>query len=408
MLGALEPLQKIFKWEKLQTSSAIFTFNHQVSALLFIFCSLIVTAPIFTSSKIECVQSGASRGRIEAVNSFCSTASLFIVERTKEKTLPTLQELDQMKRGGHLGVVGPGIEPLNRDTKRVSRQNYLFLPVAILLQGLSFYMLRAVWKLLESGRVKAVIQNPTETDPKLVARKIIIKFNELVGRNQRFAVVNFVMELCSLLHTISIIYVNYILLGYGIVTYVYDVLKFRISSEPVKIENIRYDPMDWLFPPLAKCRFLVHGVGGGIQNGDVLCSLPLNKFYDKIFFVLMSWLGVLLILNSLNLIHRSFQILFKRYRLLTSAIWLDQSWEKMKYVIGNMAYCDYLLLSQIMKNIDLLVGNELFSLLADQEKRAKESKKDVRMKRKAQKKAQKVKRMKEKLESLQRENDVGV
>ena len=52
----------------------------------------------------------------------------------------------------------------------------------------------------------------------------------------------------------------------------------------------RHDPMDLVFPKVAKCDFFKYGHSGTGETKDLLCILPINVINEKIFVFIWFWL----------------------------------------------------------------------------------------------------------------------
>ena len=66
------------------------------------------------------------------------------------------------------------------------------------------------------------------------------------------------------------------------------VLPGRSGSEDVDEDHdatvtVVKDPMDFVFPKVAKCRFDYFALSGASQNIDTICTLPVNILNEKIF-----------------------------------------------------------------------------------------------------------------------------
>ena len=55
-----------------------------------------------------------------------------------------------------------------------------------------------------------------------------------------------------------------------------------------KLPKERHDELFFTFPHVAKCTVTVYGTGGSTVPRDVICALPQNDFFEKIFIV--DWL----------------------------------------------------------------------------------------------------------------------
>lgn len=73
---------------------------------------------------------------------------------------------------------------------------------------------------------------------------------------------------------------------------------FEISSlDP----EDRDDPLNLVFPKVAKCIFNKYGISGTVETHDGFCVLPLNILNEKIYIFLWFWLVALTIFTCLSL-----------------------------------------------------------------------------------------------------------
>lgn len=64
------------------------------------------------------------------------------------------------------------------------------------------------------------------------------------------------------------------------------------------------DPMDKVFPKVAKCQFSKYGPSGSVQNHDALCVLPLNIINEKIYIFIYFWFVFLAAVSCVWLLYR--------------------------------------------------------------------------------------------------------
>ena len=115
------------------------------------------------------------------------------------------------------------------------------------------------------------------------------------------------------------------------------------------------DMTDYIFPKIAKYQFNYHGPGGYIINADSLCLLPLNVLHEKLFLLLWFYLILIAIISFLHLlIMRCLAFCSKRFcRYLREGV-TNKNTEIM---------VDFIILSQIEKNLDTEVFWELLIML---------------------------------------------
>jgi len=116
--------------------------------------------------------------------------------------------------------------------------------------------------------------------------------------------------------------------------------------------DLAWDPMDEIFPKVTKCQFNKHGMGGGIQNHDALCLLPLNIVNEKMYLVLWVWLIPLTVVSALAILHRLLGLWIPEVRILS----LQRShyrWSRVARICHRRPYGDWFLLRQMAKNVEV-------------------------------------------------------
>lgn len=106
--------------------------------------------------------------------------------------------------------------------------------------------------------------------------------------------------LCETLNTINIcanVYITDRFLGGSFLTYGIEVIRYR---------RYRYqsNPMEVIFPRLAKCNFFKYGPSGTVQSVDAMCILPQNVLNEKIYLFLWFWFIVLAVASVFALFYR--------------------------------------------------------------------------------------------------------
>merc|ERR1712020_715854 len=86
---------------------------------------------------------------------------------------------------------------------------------------------------------------------------------------------------------------------------------FSLSQEDP--EN-RFDPLNTVFPKVAKCTFNKYGPSGTVENYDGLCILSLNIINEKIYILLWFWFVTLSTLSAIQLVWRVLSITSRGFR----------------------------------------------------------------------------------------------
>ena len=122
------------------------------------------------------------------------------------------------------------------------------------------------------------------------------------------------------------------------------------------------DPMDQIFPKVAKCKFHKHGMGGGIQSHDALCVLPLNHVNEKIYLFLWIMLIPLVILSGLAVLYRFLLLTCPWLRFYAMKKPSPKIEKVFKRLVWKLAYSDWFILHLMSKN----VAEDLFDNLMEE------------------------------------------
>ncbi|KAK7035321.1 Structural component of the gap junction [Halocaridina rubra] len=129
-------------------------------------------------------------------------------------------------------------------------------------------------------------------------------------------------------------------------------------------ETSRFDPMDEIFPKVAKCVFHKFGPSGSIVRHDALCVLPLNILNQKIFVFLWFWFVIVAILSTIGLLYRAATLSPNfRYMLLRGRSRLTPV-ENLQTISRHLLIGDWFLLYLMAKNMDPFAFKDFMNELA--------------------------------------------
>lgn len=124
------------------------------------------------------------------------------------------------------------------------------------------------------------------------ARIRVSLFVEMINFNNKFANTLYLLYGASRLTPFMQYFLLRCFIGSRFYTYGWDVLVYLQSrSDPWP------NPMDVLFPKMAKCEYNQYGMGGDIETLALQCQLPMNNINEYIFFFYWWWLVILFIIN---------------------------------------------------------------------------------------------------------------
>lgn len=209
----------------------------------------------------------------------------------------------------------------------------------------------------------------TESEDYSEEDKRLNYFLETTGFNEGFA---WFYVACKIFSTLSPLGQWYFLVGFLGKRYKYygiDVLNhFMDNSDPWP------NPMDVIFPKMAKCEWSRYGFSGDIETRAAQCLLPMNNITQWSFLVYWFWMLIVFFVNILSLVY-IFVHMFSyfrryRYRKFIEAACRDDV-EKLKEMIDaadnskgikkmhknnafhiNMGFGDWLVLNFMEKNLE--------------------------------------------------------
>ena len=111
------------------------------------------------------------------------------------------------------------------------------------------------------------------------------------------------------------------------------------------------DPMDSIFPKVAKCKFHKHGMGGGIQSHDALCVLPLNYVNEQIYLFLWVILIPLTFVSALAVLYRFLLLTCPWLRFYAMKKPSPKIMRQCKRLAWKLSYSDWFVLHLMSKNI---------------------------------------------------------
>ena len=213
---------------------------------------------------------------------------------------------DPMKNGN----AHPGVGAPTYDEVTTTHSYYQWVCFTLFLQAGLFYGPKWLWNVWEGGKVRNLIapdlvysvsdaRMPLFPKPRGVVsdsqiekhvndiRNYLVRFYGRPGiyRHRRYLTRFLFCEvLCFVTIVFNLAFIN-LFLG-GMFT-TYGSMVWEISNmDPTD----RRDPMNLVFPKVAKCNFYRMGASGTEQNRDAMCVLPVNIFNEKIYIFLWFWL----------------------------------------------------------------------------------------------------------------------
>jgi hypothetical protein len=350
MFAVLSSLKGLVKIGDVVTDNAVFKLHYQVTCMMMIAFSIIVSTNQFFGSNISCY---TARGEVptDVLNNFCWIHSTF--------TLPKKTT----------NVPYPGIDKSTSEDEKEYHAYYQWVCFYLFFQAIIFYLTRYLWKALEGNKVRKLLMglnSPVLEDSKARVSKIklLAEFLEKTNGHHRMYAMGFL--LCEVLNFVNVVgqmFLTNTFLGGEFTTYGPEVIKFANMNEAN-----RTDPMIEIFPRMTKCSFQQYGPSGDIQKHDALCVLPINIINEKIFIFMWFWFIILAVFSGVVILYRIPLIASKQLRLrviLSHNRYTNH--DELRTVVRLSAYGDWFILQLLSKNISSLhykeLIHELFELL---------------------------------------------
>jgi len=322
-----------------------------------------VTVTGLLGDKLKCILPPKEDIRENALNQYCFIMSTYTVPKLYNKTVGV--EI------AHYGV-GPHT-PIFDEQKY--HYYYQWVPVVLFFQAWSFYVAHVLWRVFDGQRIKTICELEVAPTLKIKMKqrgfvpdddgdkkqhqqainKAAVYFVGHISYNRAYSLVfigcevlNFVMVLLNFWFT------NYYLSG-AFHNYGPRVLSF-LNGDPDSDLN----PMNQVFPKVAKCDFHKYGASGNIVRYDIMCVLALNIINEKIYFFLWFWFVFLSIIGGLQLIYRAMLIFMPRLRRVLLRRHVSPNFRgSIDLILNSTDYSEWFLLKILAMNIDRIRFGEL-------------------------------------------------
>ncbi|GIX93504.1 innexin inx2 [Caerostris darwini] len=330
--------KKVIKVPSVVIDDPIFRLHYKFTGLALLFASILVSGYQFFGDPIMCIQRDDVPDQL--LNTYCWIEGTFTLPKALFKEVGT-------------EVVHPGVDNYNQGDEVVEHSYYQWVCFVLFLQAIIFCLPHYLWRTLESGRMKSLVQklrNPIVTTKECneCFSGLACYFRGRKFEHQHYAIKFLLCEVLNFVNVIAQIYFIDLFLGGQFRKYGTEVVKY-VNEEQ---EN-RLDPMIKIFPRITKCTFHKYGSSGDVQKHDALCLLPLNILNEKIFIVMWFWFVILAVLDGGLLIYRLIVIISGQSRyLLLSCVASLTSRNDIKSLIPSFTYGDWFLLYLLADNID--------------------------------------------------------
>lgn len=344
MYSAVNELKGIIKIGTLITDNAVFKLHYQLTCLILIVFSVIVSTNQFFGDPIDCFTSMADEVPGDNVlDNYCWIHSTFTLPGSMNKKVGT-------------DVIYPGVDKATPDQEKTYHSYYQWVCFFLFFQAVLFYIPRYLWKIIEGGKIRgillglnsAIFEDESYKDSKL--NKLAAYMESTFGGHTFYAMGLVFCEILNFVNVVGQIYFTNAFLGGEFTTYGTEVIQFSQMDQ-----YNRTDPMIEVFPRMTKCTFRKFGPSGDIQTHDALCVLPINIINEKIFIFLWFWFILLSIVSGLVLVYRIVLVFCKNARCCVLACRCNGV---DKFLLKNLVikseYGDWFLLNMMCKNVNAI------------------------------------------------------
>lgn len=296
MLDLFLGLKRLVKRRIVHIDNLIFRLHWQLTSIIFIAFSVIITTSQYVGRPIDCLLTDDIPPSV--LNTYCWIHSTF--------TIPSA-----FKSKVGVDVPHPGItNSYHEESDKKYHTYYQWVCFALFLQGIFFYVPYYLWKLWEGGLMRSVSMGMhiamISDEEKGHKKNILLNYLwKHMGHHKFYAIKYFLCEgLCLLNLMLQAWFMNWFF-DYQYLSFGWDVLSFSRKHSSTEIGTPScVNPMVFVFPRMTKCTFHTTGYSGDVQKHDALCMLPLNVVNEKIYLFLWFWFAFLGLLTVSVIIYR--------------------------------------------------------------------------------------------------------
>lgn len=364
VLAALGGLPNWLSKKKCSIDNVTFKLHYQVTFALLGICCALSTSKQFFGDHISCIVEGVDKGVFETycwIHGTFTLQSHLVGKQGQDFPHPGVGPWPSSSSNHELGFIRKTDEG---DEIRHAWYQWVYLMLGF--QAILCYIPHSIWKNLEGGRIKMLLQglesesqplvnNPSQHKDK---REVIVRYVERnLHKNNFYAIKFFFCEFLNFVNIVGQMYLMDTFLGRTFTQYGTDLL----SVSNMEGEE-RIDPMSRTFPKMTKCTFHKYGPSGTIQNFDGLCILPLNIIIEKIYIVLWFWYVALAVWTAIFLVYRVATVASRqiRFAILKNSAKNTNDMD-INAICEKLYLGDWLMLMQLSKNIN----NDVFQNLLD-------------------------------------------
>jgi len=238
-----------------------------------------------------------------------------------------------------------------------------------------FYLAHVLWRVFDGQRIKTICQLEVAPTFKMTMKqrgfvpeddkdkkqhqqsinKAAVYFVGHISYNRAHSIVFILCEILNFVMVLFNFWFTNCFLSNTFHNYGPRVLGF-LNGDP----DSEFNPMNQVFPKVAKCDFHKYGPSGNIVRYDIMCVLALNIINEKIYFFLWFWFVFLSVIGGLQLIYRAMLLFMPRLRRALLRRHVSPNFRRsIDMILDSTDYSEWFLLKILAMNIDRMRFGEL-------------------------------------------------
>lgn len=322
--------------------TSLLLFTSKLCMLITLLACVLVTAKNYIGENIRCI-TGFEKQEHKAIETYCFIASTF-----------TMVDLNA-EVAAHPGVgpirVPPTVAGESEDGEKRVHAYYQWVPMVLVLQAVVYYFPIWLWKRVDRGFFETIICHLDKVHIGDVSNNIqsSVKFFASSFSTHRSYAVSFLLcECAAFAISVGNLFFTNTFLGGEFFQFGPAALKY-LNTNATDNTN----PLNEIFPKVAKCTWHKFGASGTIQTHDSMCVLPLNIVNEKTYIFL--WVvyiftaaicGVLLLLHLVLFLVPGVRNAYLIYRARK-----HETKVNLQYLLPKCDYGDWFLLLHFRSNM---------------------------------------------------------
>lgn len=312
-----------------------------LSALVTVCALVLVTAKGYIGDNISCI-SDYSGQEHKAIQTYCFISATFTIVGLDENYAP------------HPGVGPPirrqecedGIEDCEPEDNMKRHAYYQWVPLVLLFQ-IGIYMFpKWLWDIMDKEFFGIVIHDLDKVNSSSIEEKVeesAMYFKRSRGTHRSYAIRFLLCEMLAFSLAVGNLYLTNTFLGGDFFHFGKNAVSY-ITQPAFRPDN----PLNEVFPKVAKCTWYKYGPSGTINKHDSLCVLPLNIVNEKTYIFLWIVYVTTAVIAGLALCMHIILMLLPpvRNRYLMYLVYKDETKKNLKNTLPKCNYGDWFLMYQ--------------------------------------------------------------